>query len=274
MMKAITSIEPDALEGLGRSVGTDDFHAASLAVIAALVPRDMEWIVVYHRRKRPLVLHFELAERPSVEVDRDRVLALYESGFYRFDPFFRHWRADGVPGVVGMHELVGQSDSSSSYLADFMPVTRMADDVAVLLPNGPDQCVVLAVERAARFSAGELRTLRAVYPLLAGLNEAHLRIAGAQVHREAREDAAAPLDFDAAVASFLSGGLTPRERDIVRLVLGGFPTAAIADRLGISPGTVRNHRKRLYAKLDITSERELFSLFLGYLADAEPSELV
>ena len=57
-------------------------------------------------------------------------------------------------------------------------------------------------------------------------------------------------------------GLTARECDIVKLVLRGYPNALIAKELDISPGTVRNHRSRLYFKLDITTERELFSLFL------------
>lgn len=57
--------------------------------------------------------------------------------------------------------------------------------------------------------------------------------------------------------------LTPRERDIVRLILKGYPSSSIAIKLGLSAGTVKNHRYRLYAKLDITTEREVFSLFLN-----------
>ncbi|MDA0702162.1 MAG: helix-turn-helix transcriptional regulator [Proteobacteria bacterium] len=59
--------------------------------------------------------------------------------------------------------------------------------------------------------------------------------------------------------------LTPREKDIVDLVLQGYPNAEIAKRLGIGIGTVRNHRYRLYFKLDITTERELFFLFIEFL---------
>ncbi|MGH6931862.1 MAG: helix-turn-helix transcriptional regulator [Dongiaceae bacterium] len=61
-------------------------------------------------------------------------------------------------------------------------------------------------------------------------------------------------------------GLTPRERDIVQLILEGYPTATIATRLGIGRGTIKNHRKRIYDKLDITSERELFLLYLQWLS--------
>jgi len=57
--------------------------------------------------------------------------------------------------------------------------------------------------------------------------------------------------------------ITPREADIFRLALLGFPNSGIASQLDISVGTVKNHRWRLYSKLDITTERELFFLFLS-----------
>ena len=63
--------------------------------------------------------------------------------------------------------------------------------------------------------------------------------------------------------------LTKREADIVRLILVGYPNAHIACSLGIGTGTVRNHRHRLYYKLDITTERELFSMFLSQIIGKE-----
>ena len=64
-------------------------------------------------------------------------------------------------------------------------------------------------------------------------------------------------------------GLTQRERDIVELVLQGYPNAQIAKRLGLAAGSVRNHRYRLYNKLDITTERELFFQFIDFLTERE-----
>jgi len=66
-----------------------------------------------------------------------------------------------------------------------------------------------------------------------------------------------------------SCGLTPRERAIVDLVLRGYPNAQIARQLGLAPGSVRNHRYRLYTKLDITTERELFFLFIDSLTERD-----
>ena len=51
--------------------------------------------------------------------------------------------------------------------------------------------------------------------------------------------------------------LTRREREILLCILRGKANQEIGEELGISINTLKAHRKRLYAKLDITSEREL-----------------
>jgi DNA-binding CsgD family transcriptional regulator len=267
-------VQPLALTRLGQSVGTSDFYEACLALMAELVSQDSQWIVVYSRIARPRTLRFELSAFPSVEIDRDLVLSTYELGFYRFDPFFRYWQSGGEPGVVGMHEIPVPPSKENTYLTDFMPITRMADDLAVFLPVSDHQCVALTVDRSTVFSGDEFALLRKIYPLFSGLNEAHLRASTWKEEREDHETPPTPLDFGSAVDSFTASGFTPRERDIVHLILGGFSNDAVARRIAIGVGTVRNHRKRIYAKLDITTERELFSLFMGHLADLDPSELI
>jgi DNA-binding CsgD family transcriptional regulator len=54
--------------------------------------------------------------------------------------------------------------------------------------------------------------------------------------------------------------LSPREQDVVTLLLEGLPTVDMADRLGISAHTVRDHLKRLYRKTGARSRSELLSL--------------
>jgi len=57
-------------------------------------------------------------------------------------------------------------------------------------------------------------------------------------------------------------GLTDRQRQIVQLSFEGHHNASIARQLNITVGGVKNHKLRIYDKLDITSERELLPAFL------------
>ncbi|MCJ8151294.1 LuxR C-terminal-related transcriptional regulator (plasmid) [Shinella sp. B3.7] len=45
----------------------------------------------------------------------------------------------------------------------------------------------------------------------------------------------------------------------------GYSNAAIAAQLNITTGGVKNHKLRLYERLDITTERELISAVLSHL---------
>ena len=49
-------------------------------------------------------------------------------------------------------------------------------------------------------------------------------------------------------------------------MLLGHSTRLVAEKLGISAETVKLHRKHAYAKLDISSQAELFYLFVDALA--------
>jgi DNA-binding NarL/FixJ family response regulator len=49
------------------------------------------------------------------------------------------------------------------------------------------------------------------------------------------------------------GQLTPRQRDLLRLVAAGHTNTQIGRRLGISEGTVRTHLQNVYARLQVSS---------------------
>lgn len=54
-------------------------------------------------------------------------------------------------------------------------------------------------------------------------------------------------------ASLPPGALTRRELEVLRLLAGGANTRAAAERLGVSPATVRNHVQNLLGKLGVHS---------------------
>ena len=65
--------------------------------------------------------------------------------------------------------------------------------------------------------------------------------------------------------------LTPRERDVLDLVVQGRPNKIIADDLGISQRTVENHRAAVMKRTGVTSLPDLIRLVMA-AADGPPAE--
>jgi DNA-binding CsgD family transcriptional regulator len=59
--------------------------------------------------------------------------------------------------------------------------------------------------------------------------------------------------------------LTPRETAVTRLLLRGFGSGEIAQHLGISRHTVKDHRKQIFRKLEVNSLAQLFAEFGGLI---------
>ena len=279
-MDVLSNVDAVELERFGRSVGTPQFYKTSLRLVSTLIPGEFESVTVYSKRTRPKLLHFEATPHTGHDHEVAEIVSRYNTAFFRFDPYYRYWREVATPGVVPLYEIPDLLDRDELYVTSYMPAMQMADDVVIFLPVPADRAVALGRERSWRYEKDEINRLKLLYPLLAGLNETHLRVTNISLANEPfLEDdnevtAPLPLDFSTAVDAFTSSGFTPREREIIRLLLAGFSNSFIAKRLEIGVGTVRNHRKRIYAKLDVTTEREIFSLFIGYLANKDPGSLI
>jgi len=138
---------------------------------------------------------------------------------------------------------------------------QAAPDLRMIHPNRPSGMVSLDASTVLHWE--ELGPAFAVAPR------------GRMCVIERRSPGYVGIDFKDALARFAERhSLTPQQRSITELIMRGHPNASIASRLHISQGTVRNHRCRLYYNLDITTERELFYLFLKELfkSDDAPPE--
>jgi DNA-binding NarL/FixJ family response regulator len=62
-----------------------------------------------------------------------------------------------------------------------------------------------------------------------------------------------PNSLNSAHRTTMLAGLTPRERDVLRLLAGGMTDREIAETLFISPRTVGGHVSNLLAKLGVDS---------------------
>ncbi|WP_431157553.1 LuxR C-terminal-related transcriptional regulator [Winogradskyella poriferorum] len=66
--------------------------------------------------------------------------------------------------------------------------------------------------------------------------------------------------FNTFSQKLLSGGISNRERDIIRLLIQGKSSKEISERLNISPHTVDTHRRNILKKLNISSTGELIGM--------------
>jgi len=57
--------------------------------------------------------------------------------------------------------------------------------------------------------------------------------------------------------------LSPREKEVALYIANGVSTNDIAKKLGIKSNTVSTFRKKIFVKLNINSNVEIFMLFLN-----------
>jgi DNA-binding CsgD family transcriptional regulator len=87
------------------------------------------------------------------------------------------------------------------------------------------------------------------------------------VLRAAKRFSAGVISRPATTAPSAAPALTPRERDIGRLVVDGHTYREIGELLHISGKTVEHHTARVRGKLDVTDRRTIASLLRGILGE-------
>ncbi|WP_205619928.1 response regulator transcription factor [Dasania marina] len=332
----------EPLGELARLIGSPAFYTAMMNIATSIVESEMNIIMLYSHRSAPIYINCETVPEPVVE--------MYNSGYYRFDPFYHYWRERGIPAVLSAREASPSKELTRNHFLTFLPSAGINDEIGILLPTIGNSAVGLFLERHNSFTEAEKEKIREIFPLFLGLHMAHQKLslsADTEQHKQTHhfhmanhaykiydqsgvalfenedwhnkkaesnqldenaklllsqekqqsltmpagelyidkladdfpfapggwicslhheEKALPPISFNEAMNDFLSGLLTPRERQIIELILAGYPSSKIAEKLAISIGNVKNHRKRIYVKMDITTEREIFLQFLEHLS--------
>ncbi len=83
-----------------------------------------------------------------------------------------------------------------------------------------------------------------------------------EIHRAIEHDAEHRRNQDSSVAARIEQ-LSPREREVMELIVAGKPMKLIATQLGISIQTCSKHRARVLDKLDVSNDVELVRLLLA-----------
>lgn len=239
---------PEALERMVNGVVSFDFMVI-FAFQGNQVPRNLFDSFPDSRRKK---IH----------------IADYQEGPYLLDPFYLASVKPVAPGFYRLRELAPDRFYQSEYYRGYYEQTHLAEEVGffVTLP-GAVSIVVSLMRKGTVFSAREGRVLTRLFPIVEAACAKNWQDTGSLFNAtgQQRMSKAKRDDISRVFRQFGGDRLTPREKEVVEYTLKGHSADATGKILGIAPGTVRIHRRNIYAKLQIHSQGELFSLFISRL---------
>jgi len=242
-------------------IGSERFPGCLIAAVKSLADFDYSVIFAYYESEKPLCLFHSFSPKKRVVFVDD-----YLKGPYLLDPFFKACGRNIATGLYRLGDVAPDRFYQSEYYRSYYVQTGLSEEICYTfyLPNGVS--VVISLMRSgehSRFSAREFRLLGAVAPIVASLAQQHWRDVPQSFDLELADGKVGDdrKMIDRTVSALFSQRITPRETQVVAQVLEGHSSDSIAKNLGISVGTVRIHRRNIYAKLQISSQQELFAIF-------------
>lgn len=240
------------------NVSNNTFPQKLETTLRELVDFDICMVFSYSTDEESAAIYHNMeSEMTGVVVDD------YLAGPYLLDPFYSAVSSGKKTGFGAMRSLAPDHFTRSEFYRHHYVRTGIADEMGLFFPVSNSQIAVLSVTRQKpkrSFSDSERRTFAAAGPMVELYAASHWSNSGKVVDTHNNE-----LSIESVFENFALGVVTAREREIIALVLKGHSSVSIAHVLGISSGTVKIHRKNAYDKLQISSQAELFSLFLATL---------
>ncbi len=246
--------------------GSQAFPETMVRALRHLVRFDYSVWFVYNADDRPICVYDTFTPKQRTVFVED-----YQQGPYLLDPFYKISMDKATPGLYRLREIAPDRFYHSEYFRSYYRRTKLAEEIAFLvnLQSGPRLTVsLMRAGTGSAFSDRDLAKLKKVEPIVqAASSREWASITDLRDHFVDSVSRSSPTGSPvlAAFENFGSSKLTAREREIVRMVLRGHSSESIGKQCNITTGTVKIHRKNIYAKLGISTQSELFSLFISEL---------
>jgi DNA-binding CsgD family transcriptional regulator len=249
------------LANLIPGAGSSEFPRLLIKLLKQLVPINDATIVVYPGTDLPVIEYFEVPEGSGRST-----LDIFIKGAFILDPYYLAATRDRKFGVFRIRELAPAGFKDSEYYKTWYRDCGYQDECGYLIPISGEGFINIALGRTesrSPFTKRQLGVLEAIRPAIEALCQQHWAESGSAANSVNLRG-----QMHAALDAFGSSLLTDREAQVINLVLHGHSTKTVAEKLSISMETVKLHRKHAYAKLEISSQAELFYLFLDSLMSA------
>jgi DNA-binding CsgD family transcriptional regulator len=244
------------------TLGSEEFFATLIEAIQDQVSFDYPQVWLFHRELPPRVLYHEIPDHAyASQVDQ------YMEGPYSEDPFYRTSMEHPRSKLYRMSRITLGKLEQSNYYRGYYGDTGTVDEAAYIAKLQGGSVINLDMMRLPQhgeFSEKEYETLYLLAEPVSELLKCHSEHDNFAVNNLIQPGIDHQIDL--AFRTFGESLLSPREKGVLELMLRGYGTDVSAQRLGIAVETVRRHRKSIYRKLDVSSQTDLFSLFINTLS--------
>lgn len=228
------------------------------------------WVVLrFSKRNKPVVYAENRTEDGSV----DQLFVDYVNGFYLLDPFFIACIDDPRASLFRLDDVAPDNFEFEDYYQRYFKLNIVADEVQFNLPLNNGDIVILSLGSKKRYSPSDMSLMLAIEPWILALIRQRGAFDELYEYRSGTKPGVTevePLAEPQASRSSSGMNLTSRELEIMQLLLSGFSSKGIAQKLHISPETVKAHRRHIYTKLGVKSHPELFAIYLKRSLNSEP----
>ncbi len=248
------------LAKLMTSASSAEFPRLLQDVFHDVLPFDTILVSTYKQGCAPILIYDNYPpERRQQGVER------YIGDAYILDPFYTSTQQRCRPGVYRLSELAPDCFEDSEYYKHYYGALGLKDEIGIFIQLPGDIVMVFSLglhETSLPLTRKSLLALKNLQPIIEPLAREYWKWQGVSFVDRLEHHEPVEAAFD----SFGDGLLTQREQDIVKLLLAGHSTKSAARELAISDGTVKVHRKHIYQRLAVSSQAQMFRLFLDHVS--------
>lgn len=255
----------DAIAEIITSGVSDEAIDHLIDTLRLLVNADGSSLIVYPDGLQPYCPFRKRGDGsdPRIHIDQ------YLDSAYLLDPFYR--LAVDNPATEGIFPLSKVAPSGfkhTEFYRVYYRVVDFGDEICLIVPTPDNASIHISISRQddkARFSTAQRALLTRLFSTVRAILLKWWSASQQDALDHQKKTSLLNSKLDSALANFGSSILTQRETQVLQLILRGYAVKFIAQKLDISPETIKHHRKNIYAKLDISSQAEMFHLFIDSL---------
>lgn len=255
----------DAISDVLKFGFSDESISNFIHQLASLLDSKISTLILFYKSNKP----YWPLKRQMSEREWKSLSLPYRDGAYLLDPFY-HLSKNGSEGVFSLQDIVPDNFNETQFYHIFYEKIAVHDEMCAIFQLSEDVSAIVSVCRVDTEKNYEAWAFNSFFSCFSILEIVIKKWWSIKQQYPLSEATSLGPRLDDALENFGASLLTPREREVARLSLEGHSVKAQALKLRLSTETVKGYKKNIYQKLDITSQAELFNLFIDSLKTYNP----